>query len=233
MAFKNINNSSTTEIVIDQIKNEIINDELKPGEKLPSERKLAEILGVSRTAIREAIQALSFSGYLDVKQGKGAYVTENAKKYDEVSKLLSNISDYSLASLMEVREMLEGEFVRLATLRATDEEIEQISKAYISMKEADDIRGFVREDLKFHLSIAKATHNPLMNTLMKVFGQMLHKETNEIVEQSIKTRNHTLKVTEKLVEAIKNRDEAKAREFMADHIRIINNAIDLSDKEVN
>jgi len=233
MAFKNINNSSTTEMVIEQIKNEIITEELKTGEKLPSERKLAELLGVSRTSIREAIQALSYSGYLDVKQGKGAYVTENAKKYDEVSKLLSNISDYSLTSLMEVREMLEGEFVRLATLRANEEEIQQIVDAYKSMEEIDDIRGFVREDLKFHLAIAKATHNPLMNTLMKVFGEMLHKETNEIVEQSIKTRNHTLRVTEKLVEAIKNRDEAAARKLMVDHIKIINNAIDLSDKEAN
>lgn len=233
MAFKNINNSSTTEMVIEQIKNEIITDQLKAGEKLPSERRLAELLGVSRTAIREAIQALSYSGYLDVKQGKGAYVTENAKTYDEVSNLLSTISDYSLTSLMEVREMLEGEIVRLATLRATAEEIQQIDQAYKSMKEIDDIRGFVREDLKFHLSIAKATHNPLMNTLMKVFGQMLHKETNKIVEQSIKTRNHTLRVTEELVEAIKNRDEVKSKSLMTDHIRIINQAIDLSDKEVN
>lgn len=233
MAFKNINNSSTTEMVIEQIKDEIISDALKSGDKLPSERKLAELLGVSRTAIREAIQALSYSGYLDVRQGKGAYVTENAKTYNEVSNLLSNISDYSLTSLMEVREMLEGEIVRLATLRATDEEIQQITDDFKSMKEVDDVRGFVREDLKFHLSIAKATHNPLMNTLMKVFGQMLHKETNKIVEQSIKTRNHTLRVTEKLVAAIKSRDETKAKNLMADHIRIINQAIDLSDKEVN
>src|SRR5690554_3314710 len=130
MTFKNIEKNSTSEMVIEQIKNEIKSGNLKPGEKLPAERRLAELLGVSRTSIREAIQALSFSGYLKVLQGKGAYVTENAKKYDEISLLLSKVSDCSLSSLMEVREMLEGETARLATIRATKEELEEICETF-------------------------------------------------------------------------------------------------------
>lgn len=225
MSFKNIKRDSTSEMVIKQIKNEIKNGELVSGEKLPSERKLAEILGVSRTSIREAIQALSFSGYLEVFQGKGAFVTENAKKYDEISTLLSKVSDYSLSSLMEVREMLEGEFVSLATVRATEEEIESICKAYKAMKDSEDVREFVREDLNFHLCIAKATHNPLMNTLMKVFGEMLHRETNKIVEHSVNTRTKTIELTERLVESIKNRDPEKAQELMIGHMQIIESSI--------
>ena len=226
MSFKYIKKDSTTEMVINQIKEEIKNGNLKSGEKLPSERKLAEILGVSRTSVREAIQALSFSGYLKVFQGKGAYVTENAKKYDEISVLLSTVSDYSLSSLMEVREMLESECVRLATIRANENEIKNICDSFKAMKNSKSIREFVREDLNFHLAITEATHNPLMNALMKVFGEMLHKETNEIVEHSINTRDRTLEITEKLVEALKNRESEKAKQLMISHMQVIEKSIE-------
>lgn len=226
MVFKAIEKHSTSEMVIDQIKNEIIRGDLNPGDKLPTERELAKLLGVSRTSIREAIHALSFSGYLESIQGKGTFVTENAKKYDEISNLLSNVSDYSLSYLMEVREMLEGEFVKLATMRATDEEIGEIIKAYDAIKSSKDIKEFVREDLNFHFYIASVTHNPLMNTLMKVFGEMLHKETHQITQESIRIKEKTIDVTGKLVNAISNREEEKAKKLMLEHIRIVKKAVE-------
>jgi len=114
MAFKNIKRDSTSEKIIQQIKEQIKDGELKAGEKLPSERKLSEIMGVSRTSIREAIQALAFSGYLNVIQGKGAFITEDAKTHDQLNNLIENIPDMSLSSIMEVRIMFEGEYARLA-----------------------------------------------------------------------------------------------------------------------
>ena len=226
LGFKTIKKNSTSNMVIEQIKNEIIEGNLKPGEKIPTERELAKILGVSRTSIREAINALSYSGYLESMQGKGTFVTENAKKYDEISELLSNVSDYSLSSLMEVREMLEGEFVKLATMRATDEEMREIVKAYNAMKNTEDIAEFVREDLNFHLYIANVTHNPLMNTLMKVFGAMLHRETNQITQESVRTKEKTIEITGRLVEAMMNREADKAKELMLEHIRLVKKAVE-------
>lgn len=225
MAFENIKRNSTTEMVIEQIKKQIQSGELKPGEKLPSERKLVKLLGVSRTSVREAIQALSFSGYLEVHQGKGAFVRENAEKYDEISKLISEISDYSLPYLMEVRKMMEREFAKLAAIRANDEEIKEIIRLFDEIKNSTDIHDFVRLDFNFHLYIARATHNPLMNTLMKVFGELLHKETHKIVEHSKNTKSRSIKTTKTLVEAIKNRDPEKASEMMEKHIQIIEDSI--------
>jgi len=221
MPFVNINKHSTSEMVINQIKNEIKSGELRQGDKLPSERKLVEIMGVSRTSIREAIRALSYSGYLKSIQGKGTFVSENAKKYDEISNFLTNSSDYSFTSLLEVRKMLEGELVRLTTLRSTEEELKKIYKAFEKMKKADDIREFVREDLNFHLCIANSSHNPLMNTLMRVFGEILHKETNNIIKESTKTRAKTLEITEKMIEAIRNRNSLEAKNLMIEHIRVL------------
>jgi len=225
MAFENIKRNSTTEMVIEQIKKEIKNGDLQPGQKIPSERKLVELLGVSRTSVREAIQALSFSGYLDVQQGKGAFVRENAEKYDEISKLISEISDYSLPYLMEVRKMMEREFARLAAIRATEEEIEEILHLFDEIKNSTDIHDFVRLDFNFHLYIAKATHNPLMNTLMKIFGEMLHKETHKIVEHSKNTKSRSIETTQKLVDSIKNRNSARASEMMEKHRQIIEDSI--------
>lgn len=219
MNFKAINKKSTLEIIIQQIKNQIRKGILKPGEKLPSERKLAGLLGVSRASVREAIQALAFSGYLEVIQGKGTYILEMATKYDEIVNFFSEFSNYSLDYLMEARIMLEGEFARLAALNASQEEIDVIEKIFNEIAKSRDLNSFVVKDLELHLTIAKATHNPFMNGLMKIIGEMLYKETQRIIGISRYTRENTIETTRSLVQAIKQRNTEKAKELMSKHIR--------------
>ena len=211
MSFKIIKRESTLEVIVQQIKDQIKKGILKPGEKLPSERKLADLLRVSRASIREAIQALAFSGYLEVNQGKGTFITESAVKYDEICNFFSRLSDYSLNYLMEVRIMLEGEFARLATLRATKDEIDEIVRMYNEISNSKDLNTFVVKDLGLHLTIAKATHNPVMNSIMKIIGEMLYRETQKIIDLSKDTKKYTIKTTYNLVKAIRegNPDEAK------------------------
>jgi DNA-binding FadR family transcriptional regulator len=225
MAFKNIKRDSTSEKIIQQIKEQIKSDLLKSGEKLPSERQLSEMMGVSRTSIREAIQALAFSGYLNVIQGKGAFITEDAKTHDQLNNLVENIPDMSLDTIMEVRIMLEGESARLAAMRATVKEIDKINWYFQEMKNADTISLFVLKDWDFHLSVARATHNQLMNTLIEILGGLLHKETSKIIKYSIRTRDKTIKITEKLIEAFYNKDSNLARELMIEHLNVINTII--------
>lgn len=206
-------------MIIQQIKNQIKTGILKPGEKLPSERKLAGLLGVSRASVREAIQALAFSGYLEVIQGKGTYILEMATKYDEIVNFFSEFSNYSLDYLMEARIMLEGEFARLAALNASQEEIDVIEKIFNEIAKSRDLNSFVVKDLELHLTIAKATHNPFMNGLMKIIGEMLYKETQRIIGISRYTRENTIETTRSLVQAIKQRNTEKAKELMSKHIR--------------
>jgi len=219
MSFKTIKRESTLEVIVQQIKDQIKKGILKPGEKLPSERKLADQLGVSRASIREAIQALAFSGYLEVNQGKGTYILEIAIKYDEIVNFFSEFSNYSLDDLMEARIMLEGEFARLAALNASQEEIDIIEKIFNEIAKSKDLNSFVVKDLEFHLTIAKATHNPFMNGLMKIIGEMLYKETQRIIGRSRYTKENTIETTRDLVQAIKQRDAEKAKELMSEHIK--------------
>jgi len=219
--FKVINKKSTLEIIIHQIKSQIKKGILKPGEKLPSERELADQLGVSRASVREAIQALAFSGYLEVIQGKGTYILEMATQYDKIVNFFSEFSNYSLDYLMEARIMLEGEFARLAALNASQEEIDVIERVFNEIASSKDLNTFFVKDLEFHLTIAKATHNPIMNGLMKIIGEMLYKETRKIIEISKDTRENTIETTRELVQAIKKRNAEQARELMSKHIRNI------------
>ena len=221
MSFKIIKRESTLEVIVQQIKDQIKKGILKPGEKLPSERKLADLLRVSRASIREAIQALAFSGYLEVIQGKGTYILEIATQYDEIVKFFSEFSNYSLDYLMEARIMLEGEFARLAALNASQEEIDIIERVFNEIVKSKDLNSFVVKDLKFHLTIAKATHNPIMNGIMKIIGEMLYKETQKIIEISKDTRVNTIETTRNLVQAIKQRNAEQAKELMSEHIRNI------------
>ena len=221
MSFKTIKRESTLEVIVQQIKDQIKKGILKPGEKLPSERKLADLLRVSRASIREAIQALAFSGYLEVIQGKGTYILEISTKYDEIINFFSEFSNYSLDYLMEARIMLEGEFARLAALNANQEEIDEIERVFNEIVNSKDINSFVVKDLEFHLTIAKATHNPIMNGLMKIIGEMLYKETRKIIEISRDTRVNTVETTRDLVQAIKKRNAERAGELMSEHIRNI------------
>ena len=221
MSFTTIKKKSTLEVIVQQIKDQIKKGILKPGEKLPSERKLAELLGVSRASVREAIQALAFSGYLEVIQGKGTYILEMATKYDEIVNFFSGFSNYSLDYLMEARIMLEGEFARLAALNATQEEIDIIEKIFNEIAKSKNLNSFVVKDLEFHLTIAKATHNPFMNGLMKIIGEMLYKETQKIIKISKDTRVNTIETVRNLVQAIKQRNAEQAKELMVEHIKNI------------
>jgi len=230
LSFKTIKIENTLEKIIQQIKDQINEGILKSGEKLPSERKLAYLLGVSRASVREAIQALSFSGYLKVVQGKGTYITDSAIKFDEIIGFFSKISDYSLDDLMEARIMIEGELVRLASLKSSKEDVKEIEKVFNEMVISKDLNTFIVKDLKFHLTIAKATHNPVIDTLMKIFVEMLYKKTQKMFEHSKNTKDQTTKIFYKLIQAIKEHNGNRAKELMNEHIK---NAKNFYNKNIN
>lgn len=225
MAFEAVRKNSSLDIIVGQIKEQIKKGILKPGEKLPPERKLAFQLEVSRATVREAIQALAFSGYLETVQGKGTYISEIANQYDEIVRFFLDFSNYSLDYLMEVRIMLEGEFARLAALNATPKEIDEIERLFEEIVKSQDLNTFVVKDLEFHLTIAKATHNPIMNRMMKIIGEMLYKETAKIIEISGNTQKKTIENIRYMVLAIKQRDANQARELMIEHIKNIQTSL--------
>ena len=225
MSFETIKRESTLEIIVQQIKLQIKNGTLKPGEKLPSERKLANLLGVSRASVREAIQALAYSGYLEVIQGKGTYVSDMAAKYDEIANFLSEFSNYSVDYLMEARMIIEGELARLAAMNASQGEIDLMQNIVRKISHTRDANSFFVKDLELHLTIAKASHNPVLNGLMKIIGELIYKETESILEASKEYCERNLKNIKDLVKAIKEKDAIKAKQLMIEHISNIKSSL--------
>lgn len=156
--------------IIKQIKALITSGQLNSGDRLPSERKLSDKLGVSRSHIREALQKLEFYGILKTLPQSGTVVagmgiTALEGLITDVLKIENN----DFTSLVETRVLLEKESARLAALRRTDEDIKNIELALKAYEEQVNTGGkAIEEDLIFHLKIAEASKNSVLNSLMLI-----------------------------------------------------------------
>ena len=168
--FSEIRIQSPIEIIMNQIKGLITSGQLKPGDKLPPERKLAEKLGVGRSHVREAIRKLEFYGILKTVPQSGTMVagigiTALEGLITDVLKLEN--SDF--ASLVETRVILEQQTAYLAAERRTNEDINNIQKALDAyVKKVEEGKLAVEEDLMFHLAIAEASKNSVLKSLMLI-----------------------------------------------------------------
>lgn len=164
--------------VAEQIAAEILDllrqKELRPGDKLPPERELAEMLGVSRPSLREALRALSIMKVVEVRQGDGTYVT-TLRPEDLVEHLqfVFLLDDSTLAQLFEARKIVEPGNVALAAARITPAELDEL-RALLAAAEAavDDPEAFARADIALHERITAAARNPLLGRFMASIGTL-------------------------------------------------------------
>ncbi|GEA14164.1 MAG: hypothetical protein PWR22_968 [Moorella sp. (in: firmicutes)] len=156
------------EEIVEQVKKSLSEGKLMPGERFYSERELSEKLGVSRASVREAIRALTTMGVLEVKPGEGTFVRK-VQNCDIVQPLVMALllEEQQAVYLLEARQILEREIVYLAAQRATTEEKEKLVEIIQQMSN-ELARGFLQEDtdVKFHLTIAGMSHNPILSRLM-------------------------------------------------------------------
>ncbi|MEE9517675.1 MAG: GntR family transcriptional regulator, partial [Candidatus Adiutricales bacterium] len=135
MNFKTIQKRSTPEIIINEIVQHVKSGELKPGDKLPTERDMSQMFGVGRSSIREAIKGLVLSGYLESSQGKGTFIRKAIPvNYLNLTNLQNVLAADQIVALMELREILECNAVKLAAERASSEDIRQIYEALERMQ---------------------------------------------------------------------------------------------------
>lgn len=211
--------------VFDQLRELIFRGEVMPGQKLMTERELAEALGVSRTSVREAINKLVTLGFLEQRQGQGTFI----RSLDEAGMMplatVMEAQDATLIDLLEVRRGIECNAAAMAAKRAEDKDIRLMDKGIRDM-EADIHQGGLgtEGDLGFHMAIAYATKNPLQVYIMKnVFDflfvgireNLLHLyESPENIEKIL--RQHTA-----IYEAIHSRDPQASFETMRRHIDFV------------
>ena len=206
---------STADAILSMI---TIEKKYKSGDKLPNELELAKELGVSRITLREAIHILVAGNVLEFRRGKGTYVKAGVEEQTltELTPVLS--AKVGVDDLFEMRLIFEPEAAYYATLRATDVELNRIvaigEKIEEKIKEGKDR---TQEEMAFHRSIAKATHNEFMSRLMPVIqesvskGVFLYEKEHLSVEDVM--NDHRM-----IMEFMKSRNGEGARSAMKIHI---------------
>ena len=160
--------------VVSEIQNQIMEGKLSPGMMLPPERVLTEQLGVSRTALREAVRMLVTKGLLETRPGVGTIVTKVTSEQitEPLSMIINQTGGVSLDHLNQVRQILEVEIVEVAAREATDEDMDRIESVLINLSEKKhNPTEFNQLDAEFHSALAQASHNPLLAILLDSYSR--------------------------------------------------------------
>jgi len=199
---------------------------LKPGDKLPPERELAERFAVGRTTIREALKALSYVGLIK-KAKEGTVVNRNISNFfiDSLTQMLI-LKHLDFEDLFETRKILEVKLAGLAAQRATIEDIKVIENILKKMSEKANQNpyGFITEDLKFHESIAEAARNRVLYEIFITIRLLLRKAQEEVVKYP-GIMKRSLKYHQQIFEAIKKQNVLKAERAMFAHIDDVEKAL--------
>ena len=222
MIFKEVTSVRLYENVIKQIVNLIKNNELKPGDKLPSERELAEKLSIGRASLREAFRVLESRGLIKSRPGRGRFIREIKKDaLIDSENIILSLEKSSILELLEAREIFEVKTAEFAAQRATPEDIGMIEDALNRMREkkvTDNER--IESDAGFHLAIARASHNFAFINIMRLHMDLL-KETREKTWQVPGRRKEQWQEHKAIFEAIKEHNSKKAAEAMLKHLKSI------------
>jgi len=223
MEFKEITPVRLYESVIEQIMDLIKNNELKPGDKLPPERELAEKLSISRNSLREAFRVLESRGLIKSKPGGGRFIREIRENgHNNTENIILSLEKSSILELLEAREIFEVKIAEIAAQRATLEDIEIIEEALNKMNQNEELKDDKKteSDTEFHLAIAGASHNFVFVNIMKLHLDLL-KETREKTWQIPGRREKQYQEHRAIFQAIKEHNSKKAEEAILKHLRNI------------
>ncbi|MBW2504257.1 MAG: FadR family transcriptional regulator [Deltaproteobacteria bacterium] len=227
ISFQPIRPKKISEEIVEQIKILISQGDLKPGDRLPSERELATMLGVSRPSVRESIMVLEAMGFLESRQGGGTFVralTEN-RIADPLSKLIEKKDPQLLRSLAEVRMGLESWSAFLAAQRATDQDIAEMRRLFDVMEKQAVKGGWSPEiDAEFHYAITSASHNSLQMHVLDSVHSLFHTTIQVALMEFYRQEGHVqllLKQHREIMEAIMAHDPEMARKKMMEHLAMV------------
>jgi GntR family transcriptional repressor for pyruvate dehydrogenase complex len=221
MSLKPITKSRLSEAAIEQIKELIVSRKKEPGSKLPSERELVDQLKISRASVREALRMLEIIGLVEVKPGKGTYVKGvNGDLFLPLKNWLSSHKE-TLHNHFEARLVLEPAAAGFAALRATQSDIRKLEEALATFNEKlaeDDMVGLIIADIRFHSLIGAATGNKTIEILMDTITRFLFDGWKATLRVEGRPRK-TVAEHNKILQAIIEKDEKKAKTSMENHLK--------------
>lgn len=192
---------------------------IAPGGKLPNELELSQEMGVSRATLREAIRELAAQGVLEVRRGRGTFVSPRVAEINDFGFSALDQVKGQLRDLFELRTVFEPEIAALACRRAGPEELADIlaqgERVAAAIRAGEDR---TQADRDFHAAIVRAAHNEFMARLLPIISQAV--ETAIVSgEHGERLAEHTLRDHALLMEFFEKRDPEGARHAMAIHMR--------------
>lgn len=215
--------------VIARIASDILSGTYPPGSFLPRENDMGLAYGVSRTVIREALKVLAAKGLLTSRPRIGTVVSDPDEWNIIDPQVLAwhQPSNKVFGAILETRRGIEPLAAELAAQRATLREIADLEAAWLGMANADgDIERFAEADISFHRILYAASHNPVFHRIGAMIDAALRFSLHETTEHSTDKRSEAIQAHKDLVEALRMRDAAAARQA-TEHI------LDLAERDLN
>lgn len=221
MEIQRVGRKSISEEIVVQIRRMVDEGSLSPGDRLPAERVMAEMFGVSRATVREGIKSLSEAGLLESRQGAGTFV----RRVDELAaprtgSLIDAIlaGDYSLGDVFDVRKMVEPEIAAIASGKAKPDDITRLEAALHGQEEAmrKGLSG-AEFDHRFHQLLADIAGNKVLSELVAALHDALARSRADDV-QSPERQKASLASHWAIVAALKNGHGMQAERAMREHL---------------
>jgi len=213
--------------ITQELRQMILTGKVQPGEFLPPRKDLAAQLGVGLSTVHEAIQVLTAVGMIESHPGKGTWV-----RHDALDTLIhpavvdTRLGELNAREVYEARSVIEVALTEFAAQQATPEDIERIWDALEAMEAAaENEEAFVEADLEFHLAVAKAGHNDLLEQFYHLARKLLSEVITKMVKLP-KVKDESIRFQRAIAEAIEQRDVHKARQAARNHWLYIGHVLD-------
>jgi len=217
------------EDIVDHLKELMMNGQLKPNDRLPSERELADRFGVGRPTVREAIRTLSLMGLVEVGHGKrGTCLKDSAfepymESFKQQVSWMIEMEKTTLRQLVEVRDTLETKIALLVAERASDAQLAEMKNLLAEMADClDDTDRYLDVAIRFHRFMAQATQNPIFYSTWDAFADLIFRYYGDVLKELIGTDvlQRLYRANEVALEGILSKDPDRIREAMAYHIDV-------------
>jgi GntR family transcriptional repressor for pyruvate dehydrogenase complex len=207
-----------------EIEKLILSGQLPVGGRIPPERELAELWGLSRASVRDALKQLALRGLIERRPGRGTIVVEKVNQFGGTLMDLLNDGQHELLQVMEVRTVIEPSVAARAAQRARPVDLEELAQLLREMSQKVTVKRFAELDRTFHLSIARATGNPLLVSLLERVGEIVDQSPHELL-QSRSEHLATLSEHAAIFQALCEKDPKAAEAAALGHLESVQQQI--------
>jgi GntR family transcriptional repressor for pyruvate dehydrogenase complex len=226
--FTEVKRMRSSDDVVDQIRSAILAGRLKKGDRLPNERDLCVVFGVSRATLREGLRTLEALGAIEIRPGATGGIFATEPQADQVGAALESLLRFrhvTVQELAEFRTSFEGETAHWAALRATEEDVDRLLdlvEQFIVLADVADVpwRTLAELDIAFHEAMAEAAKNQVRVAIMLGIHRALHQASTSIADEMTPAARRSIgKELRSIVAAIEHRDAQLARKLMRKHVK--------------